>query len=104
MQTKQAQALSLISQFAPKDFGIRKGLYQIQDNEIKVYFFVNQNSSPSVITYLNSLASVVEQEVEGVQIISSVYFAQPGRVLTLGTKEEKYENLKLTKLSTAGVR
>ena len=59
--------------FAQKFWNKKEAYYKIGKDFIEVMFVVDRNNASSLISYLNSLFSIIEKEVKGITVESSVY-------------------------------
>lgn len=96
MSSKQEKVIELIKNFSPKDFGIKKAYYKTGKGFIEIMFVVEKNSASNLISYLNSLSSIIEKEVKGVRIESSVYIHDNSKKIENVVKKENLEKIKLT--------
>jgi len=99
--TKQEEILELIKKFSPKEFGIKKAYYKIGKDIMEVVFVVDKGSASNLISYLNSLSSIIEKEVRGVKIESSVYIYDKSRKIENVVKTEKLSSIELRSFSYA---
>jgi hypothetical protein len=104
MSNKQEKVLELLQRFAPTEFGIRHGLYRFENGKMDVVFFVSKKSAQSAISYLNALSALIEKEVKGIEIESSVYIYDQKRDFEKTLRDEQLEELDLMSLDTAGAR
>lgn len=100
---KQQQVISLLKNFSPKEFGVENVFYKVNKDNIEVIFVVNKSNAQSSISYLNALASIIENEVKGVRIESNVYVQEKGksRIEHVAVRE-RFNELSLVNLSLAG--
>ena len=100
MSLKLEKAIKLIKQYSARSFGVRNAYFKINDNKLEVLFIISKNKTPSLISYLNSLSSVFENEIKGLDIESSFIVYDKNRDIENIVKKEKFEemNLKLASL------
>lgn len=99
---QQKQVIDLVKRFSPREFGIKGVYYKLSKSNIELLFVVDKSNASSSMSYLNSLASIIENEVKGVKIESSVYIKEKGSRVENVIAKEKLSSLELTSLSFAG--
>ena len=102
MSSKQEKALEIIKSFSPKEFGIKKAYYRIGKDHVEVMFVVDKKNASNLISYLNSLSSIIEKEIKGVKIESSVYIYDKTNKIDNVVKKEKLEKIELRNFNLAG--
>lgn len=95
MSSKQEKALEMIRSFSPKEFGIKKAYYRTDKDCIEVMFVVDKKSASNLISYLNSLSSIIEKEVKGIKIESSIYIHDKTKKIENVVKKENLERIEL---------
>lgn len=104
MSTKQKEALKLIKKFSPKPFGIKSAYYRTNDGKLELIFVVSEKGASSSISYLNSLTSLIEKEVKGIEIESNIYIYDKGKKVEDVAREEDLKKMDLvTDFKFAGV-
>ena len=93
--TKQEKILKLIRNFSPKEFGIKSAYYRTNEDSMEIMFVVNKGNASQLVGYLNSLSSIIEKEVKGVKIESSVYIHDRSKKIENVVKKEKLESIEL---------
>lgn len=96
--------LDSIRRFAPRDFGIEQIFYRsLSSNRLEIVFIVNEAKAGSLISYLNSLASLIGKEVKNIKIESSVYIDDKAKNISQMVRKDKLEKMELTRsFATAG--
>ena len=95
MSSKQENIIKIIKNFSPKGFGIIEAYCKTSKNSVEIMFVVNKKNAPMLIGYLNSLSALIEEEVKGVKIESSIYTYDKSKNLDRVVKEENLEKVGL---------
>lgn len=99
--TKQEKILELIRNFSPKEFGVKSAYYRTGKDFMEVMFIVDRGSASNLISYLNSLSSIIEKEVGGIKIESSVYIYDRSKKIENVVKKENLSSIKLRSFAYA---
>jgi|GEM_PF-6709336 len=97
MSKKQMEAIELIRNFTPQEFGIKKAYYKIQKDELELLFFVEESKMASLIGYIKSLSSLLEKKLDGVTVKSSIYIYKDKAKVDKVAKDNDLEKFDLVK-------
>jgi len=95
MSSKQKEAIALVKSYSPKGFGIKDAYYRVNGKNLDLLFVVNEKNAALLISYLNSLSAMIEKEVKGIKISSSVYIYDKNKKVEKVAKQEKLEKISL---------
>jgi len=93
------KAIELIREYSPKNFGLKGVYYKANGKKLEMFFIVNEKNAQSLISYVNSLSSLVGKEIKELEIESKVFLYKK-EVEGLYKKDELQElKLKLANFS-----
>lgn len=95
MSLKQDKIIKIIRSLSPKGLGIKEAYCRTNKNSIEFMFVVDKNNASILIGYLNSLSALIEKEVGGVEIKSSIYTYDKTKNMDKVVKKENFEKVGL---------
>jgi len=95
MSSKQDKIIKIIRKLSPKGLGIKEAYCKTGKNSIELMFVVDKNNASILIGYLNSLSAIIEKEVGGVKIESSIYTYDKTKNVENVVKKENFEKIGL---------
>ena len=103
MTKEHKKAIKIIEKFSPKDFGVRNVYYKTTPRSLEVLFIIKKTSTPSLINYLNSLSSVISNEVDNLKINSSVYYYESKDKINKVTNDENLIEMNVSNFSNVSI-
>lgn len=97
MSKEHKKIIEIIQKFTPKDFGIKSIYYKSTKNEIEIIFIINKSSFGSLVSYLNSLPGIIENEIKNIKIDSKIYI--DNKKIKENFEREKFEQIPLLRLN-----
>lgn len=98
------KAIKSIKIAIPKNLGIKEAYYKTSGKKLEMLFIIEKKNSPIVISYVKSLANLIQKDIQDLDISTNIYIAPSKKDINKVTEASDMNSLPLnTKFNLAEV-